>query len=183
MGRRLPSATKIIIQEEAAFGRFRRALRRQGHRRVTRVTRTAGAGLKPAQLVALDELFSAAKQHTAAAQDAAHALPLEVMMLSMLSLALHSAETADAGWMPARLVEEHKEVMRLRELVEALKSKLASPENGNMTIQQTSKSGLVDPGFGFDDDPKIEEENSHADEHIGRAPVNAHQGGRDLTDQ
>ena len=85
--------------------------------------------------------------------------------------------------MLSRLLEEHKEVMKLRDLAETLKSKLASPENGNTTSKQTSKSGLVDPGFGFDDDPKIEEENSHADEHIGRAPVNAHQGGRDLTDQ
>jgi len=82
MGRTLPSATMVFLQEEASFGRFRRALRRSD------------------QLV-LDDLFSAAHQHLAAAQYASHALPFEVFLLSML-------------------IEEHKEVMRLRERMEAL---------------------------------------------------------------
>ena len=82
MGRTLPSAAQNMLQEEAAFTRFRRALRRVDQ-------------------LALDELFVAARQHTAAAQYAAHALPFEVMLLAML-------------------LEEHKEVRRLREKLEAL---------------------------------------------------------------
>ena len=82
MGRTLPSATQIFMQEEQSYSRFRRALRR-------------------ADQLALDELFVSAKQHTAAAQYASHALPFEVMLLAML-------------------LEEHKEVMRLRQRVEAL---------------------------------------------------------------
>jgi hypothetical protein len=85
MGRTLPSATQVIIQEEAAFARFRRALRRSDQ-------------------VALDDLFASARQHTAAAQYASHALPFEVFLLAML-------------------LEEHKEVMTLRDLVEALYNK------------------------------------------------------------
>jgi hypothetical protein len=82
MGRTLPSATVVFLQEEQAFARFRRALRR-------------------ADQLALDDLFTSARQHLAAAQYASHALPFEVFLLSML-------------------LEEHKEVMRLRERVEAL---------------------------------------------------------------
>jgi hypothetical protein len=82
MGRTLPSATIVFQQEEQAFSRFRRALRR-------------------ADQLALDDLFASAKQHTAAAQYASHALPFEVMLLAML-------------------LEEHKEVMKLRERVDAL---------------------------------------------------------------
>ena len=77
MGRTLPSATQVFMQEEAAFSRFRRALRRSVQ-------------------LALDDLFTAARQHLAAAQYASHALPFEVFLLSML-------------------LEEHKEVMRLRQ--------------------------------------------------------------------
>jgi len=88
MGRTLPSASVVLMQEEAAFGRFRRALRRTDQ-------------------LALDDLFTSAKQHLAAAQYASHALPFEVMLLSML-------------------LEEHKEVMRLREKLEAL-DRLTSP--------------------------------------------------------
>lgn len=80
MGRTLASASQVFMQEEAAFGRFRRALRR-------------------ADQLALDDLFVSARQHVAAAQYATHALPFEVFMLAML-------------------LEEHKEVMRLREIVE-----------------------------------------------------------------
>ena len=80
MGRTLPSATIVFQQEEAAFGRFRRALRRSDQ-------------------VALDDLFASARQHTAAAQYASHALPFEVFLLAML-------------------LEEHKEVMRIRQQLE-----------------------------------------------------------------
>jgi hypothetical protein len=57
--------------------------------------------LRRADQLALDELFVSAKLHTAEAQYASHALPFEVFMLSML-------------------LEEHKEVRRLREKVETL---------------------------------------------------------------
>jgi len=80
MGRTLPSATQVFLQEEAAFARFRRALRRSDQ-------------------LALDDLFSSSRQHLAAAQYASHALPFEVFLLSML-------------------LEEHKEVVRMRQLLE-----------------------------------------------------------------
>ncbi len=82
MGRTLPSATVVFMQEQAAFARFRRALRRSDQ-------------------LALDDLFLSARQHLAAAQYASHALPFEVFLLSML-------------------LEEHKEVMKLRQRVDAL---------------------------------------------------------------
>jgi hypothetical protein len=82
MGRTLPTSTVVFQQEEAAFGRFRRALRRMDQ-------------------LALDELFVAARQHLAAAQYAAHALPFEVFLLAML-------------------LEEHKETMRLRARLDVL---------------------------------------------------------------
>jgi hypothetical protein len=85
MGRTLPTASMAIMQEEQAFSRFRRALRR-------------------ADQLALDDLFVSARQHLAAAQYAAHALPFEVFLLAML-------------------LEEHKEVMKLRNRIEALDPK------------------------------------------------------------
>jgi hypothetical protein len=75
MGRTLPSAAVVFLQEEQAFARFRHALRWSDQ-------------------LALDNLFTSARQHLAAAQYAAHALPFEVFLLAML-------------------LEEHKEVMRL----------------------------------------------------------------------
>ena len=54
--------------------------------------------------VALDDLFAAARQHLAAAAYAGHALPFEIFLLAML-------------------LEEHKEVIRLRTLVEAVTDK------------------------------------------------------------
>ena len=80
MGRTLPSITMEFMQEQEAFNRFRRALRRSD------------------QLV-LDDLFAAARNHLAAAAYAANALPMETFLLAML-------------------LEEHKEVSRLRTLVE-----------------------------------------------------------------
>jgi hypothetical protein len=55
--------------------------------------------LRRSDQLALDELFAAARQHLAAAAYAAHALPMEVFLLAML-------------------LEEHKEVQRLRTRVE-----------------------------------------------------------------
>jgi len=76
MGRTVLSITQKYLEEQESFSSFRRALRRSDQQ-------------------ALDELFTAARQHLAAATYASHALPFEVMLLSML-------------------LEEHKEVQRLR---------------------------------------------------------------------
>ncbi|HWQ05332.1 MAG TPA: hypothetical protein VN452_08250 [Longilinea sp.] len=65
MGRTLPSITQSLSEEQAAFNRFRRALRRSD------------------QLV-LDELFVAARQHLAAAAYSANLLPMETFLLAML---------------------------------------------------------------------------------------------------
>lgn len=51
--------------------------------------------------LALDDLLAASRRHLAAAAYASHMLPFEIMLLAML-------------------VEEHKELMRLRALLEAL---------------------------------------------------------------
>jgi len=90
MGRTLPSITQVFLQDQSAFTRFRRALRRSD------------------QLV-LDELFACARQHLAAASYASHALPFEVFLLSML-------------------LEERKEVIRLRQRLEALEGKTCPNE-------------------------------------------------------
>ena len=82
MGRTLPSITQSLSEEQSAYTRFRRALRRSDQ-------------------LALDELFVSSRQHLAAAAYAANALPMETFLLSML-------------------LEEHKETIRLRILVEAL---------------------------------------------------------------
>jgi len=86
MGRTLKPINQQLLEEEAAFAKFRRALRRQDQ-------------------LALDDLFGAARIHAAAAAYASHALPFEVFLLSML-------------------LEEHKEVMRLRGEVEVLLRKV-----------------------------------------------------------
>lgn len=65
MGRTLPSITQSFQEEQAAFNRFRRALRRSDQ-------------------LALDELFIAARQHLAAAAYAANLLPMETFLLAML---------------------------------------------------------------------------------------------------
>lgn len=82
MGRTLPSASQLMLKEEAALARFRRALRRGD------------------QLV-FDDLFTAAQQHISATAYAAHALLFETFLMAML-------------------LEEHKEVMRLRKSIEVL---------------------------------------------------------------
>jgi hypothetical protein len=81
MGRTLPSITQAFLQEQESFSRFRRALRRED------------------QLV-MDDLFSAAHRHVAAAAYAAHPLPIETFLLAML-------------------LEEHKRVMRLERMLAA----------------------------------------------------------------
>jgi len=82
MGRTLPSASQLMLQEEASLARFRRALRRGD------------------QLV-FDDLFTSAQKHISAAAYAAHALPFETFLMAML-------------------LEEHKEVMRMREILQRL---------------------------------------------------------------
>lgn len=82
MGRTLPSITQAFLQEQEAFAKFRRALRRSDQ-------------------LALDDLFASAHKHLAAAAYASHALPFETFLLAML-------------------LEEHKEVMRLRQQLDDL---------------------------------------------------------------
>ncbi|MDR3572993.1 MAG: hypothetical protein P4L50_03985 [Anaerolineaceae bacterium] len=60
--------------------------------------------LRRSDQLALDDLFVAARQHLAAAAYAANLLPMETFLLSML-------------------LEEHKEVIRLRTRLEALESR------------------------------------------------------------
>ena len=67
--------------------------------------------LRRSDQLALDELFVAARQHLAAAAYAAHALPMEIFLLAML-------------------LEEHKEVQRLRTRVEALLAESPAADDG-----------------------------------------------------
>jgi len=64
--------------------------------------------LRRSDQLALDELFVAARQHLAAAAYAAHALPMEVFLLAML-------------------LEEHKEVRRLRTRLEQAETLRGQP--------------------------------------------------------
>lgn len=65
--------------------------------------------LRRSDQLALDDLFAAARQHLAAAAYASHALPFETLLLAML-------------------LEEHKEVMRLRDRLARLERLSAPPE-------------------------------------------------------
>lgn len=65
MGRTLSSFTQLIINEQDALAKFRRALRKEDQR-------------------AFDDLFRAARYHVAAAAYASHLLPFETMLLAML---------------------------------------------------------------------------------------------------
>lgn len=60
--------------------------------------------LRRSDQLVLDDLFASARQHLAAAAYASHALPFETILLCML-------------------LEEHKEVIRLRQLVEELRDR------------------------------------------------------------
>ncbi len=62
--------------------------------------------LRRSDQVVFDELFARAHQHLAAAAYASHVLPLEVFLLAML-------------------LEEHKEVRLLRQLLQSLQSQSA----------------------------------------------------------
>jgi len=58
--------------------------------------------LRRSDQLVLDDLFAEAQQHLAAAVYAAHALPFEIFLLAML-------------------LEEHKQVLRLRRMLEELR--------------------------------------------------------------
>jgi hypothetical protein len=60
--------------------------------------------LKRSDQLALDDLFASARLHLAAAAYASHPLPFEIFLLAML-------------------LEEHKEVMRIRQQLEDLLAK------------------------------------------------------------
>jgi hypothetical protein len=90
MGRTLPSITQAFLQEQEAFVRFRRALRRSDQ-------------------TALDDLFADARQHLAAAAYAANPLPFETFLLAML-------------------LEEHKRLLHLQNLLEELLGSATSRE-------------------------------------------------------
>lgn len=86
MGNVTPTITDILHTEEANLARFRRALRREDQ-------------------IILDDLFTAAYKHRAAAAYAGHLLPFETFLLAMQ-------------------IEDHKEVTRLRAEVETLRRML-----------------------------------------------------------
>jgi len=86
MGNVTPTITDILHAEEANLAKFRRALRRED------------------QLV-LDDLFTAAYKHRAAASYAGHLLPFETFLLAMQ-------------------IEDHREVMRLREEIRTLHAQI-----------------------------------------------------------
>lgn len=64
--------------------------------------------LRRSDQLVVDDLFAAAQKHLAAAAYAAHALPFETFLLAML-------------------LEEHKETMRLRQLIEEMRGTSAPP--------------------------------------------------------
>ena len=71
MGRTVPSAFVVRLQEQAAFGRFDDS---------SRLVRWA---LRRSDRLALDDLFTSARPHAAAAQYASYALPFEVSILAV----------------------------------------------------------------------------------------------------
>ena len=106
MGRTLPSITQTFLMEQEAFTRFRRALRRSDQ-------------------IALDDLFVSAQKHLAAAAYAAHALPLETFMLSML-------------------LEEHKEVQRLRRQMDEITGQLPAGEDRMLLVEETPVAEFIE---------------------------------------
>ena len=86
MGRTLPSISALFRQEQVKLREFARAM-------------------SPADQRVLDELFTYAQLHLAEAAHAAHALPFEVFLLSML-------------------LEQHKEVIRMRWKIKELQDHL-----------------------------------------------------------
>ncbi len=65
MGRTIATTTQVLLEEQQAFSRFRRALRKED------------------QLV-FDELFARVHRHLPAISLADHALPFEAILLAML---------------------------------------------------------------------------------------------------
>ena len=65
MGRTQLTTTQLILDEQAAFSSFRRALRRSDQQ-------------------VFDRLFASARRHTAAIGQANHSLPFEAVLLAML---------------------------------------------------------------------------------------------------
>jgi len=65
MGKTLPTANQIILDEQQSFANFRRALRKEDQQ-------------------AFDTLFARARRHTLSISQAAHALPFEAILLAML---------------------------------------------------------------------------------------------------
>jgi hypothetical protein len=65
MGRTLPSATQVFIEEERYYNRFKRAL-------------------SPPDQRALEELFDFAHWHIAEAGYAAHPMPMQIYLLAMM---------------------------------------------------------------------------------------------------
>ena len=116
MGRTLASITQAFLDEETAFAKFRRALRRSDQK-------------------ALDDLFAAAHKHLAAAAYASHALPFEIFLLSML-------------------LEEHKQVLRMRYLLNPSDAAaLQSLEAGDSTAYIDSLLAAAET-----DDPALQRE-------------------------
>jgi hypothetical protein len=70
MGRTLPTTTQIILDEQQAFANFRRALRREDQ-------------------LFFDELFTRARKHMMAINQANHVLPFEAILLAMLVELMH----------------------------------------------------------------------------------------------
>jgi hypothetical protein len=70
MGRTLPTTTQIILEEQQAFLKFRRALRRDEQQ-------------------IFDELFARARKHIMAINQADHVLPFEAILLAMLVEMMH----------------------------------------------------------------------------------------------
>lgn len=70
MGRTLPTTTQLILDEQRAFLKFRRGLRRED------------------QLL-FDELFARARKHIMAIAQADHVLPFEAILLAMLIELMH----------------------------------------------------------------------------------------------
>src|SRR5713226_2667768 len=73
MGRTTQTMTQLVAQEEAYWGSFRRALRKEDQ-------------------VIFDKLFAAARHHTAPAHYASHATPFDSMLLAMLLEAMKAVE-------------------------------------------------------------------------------------------
>ncbi len=82
MGRTVPAITLEFQRQQNAFEGFRRAL-------------------KHSDQLALDELFVSAKKNSAEAAYAAHVLPFEIFLLSMI-------------------LEQHKDVLRLRQQIQGI---------------------------------------------------------------